>query len=361
MEVPKIFRLHYKFTERKLEHTDTLPLNEQIDQIIPQIRKEIPYDVKRTPCPTCNLPSGMCVYKPIYTPDVLRQCYADLDGYYNEHKGDKSFTSQRDGNRIFMFDDMFLKDLLTKTEGTAIGAFIARYVTDILAKFKIASKYHEQIIAESKMPVVRYTSNYGLHMHIDKFRRANGPIVTMSVGAPVYVYDVFNITENKIDPLRIYFKDGNVILMDGSSRVEYAHGLPFGFKYGDDQNRYGFIWLLPKFRVIEKKFSKYYKQWIDTVIKCDGATCDKADPDVECVGDDTGTGAGGIDDNPEAKQGGKPKTKAKAKAKTKSKTKAKSKAKAKSRTRSKTPKPKVRAKTKAGVKAKTKTKSKDQE
>lgn len=269
MDVPKIFKLHYKFVENKIDHNDSLPLNEQIDQIIPQIRREIPYDIARTPCPTCELPSGMCVYKPIYSKQQLDECYRSLDRYYDEHRHDKSFTSQKNGNRIFMFDDMFLRDLLVKLEGTEIGAFLAQYINDIFNMFKINPKYREQILSESKMPVVRYTSNYGLHMHIDKFRRANGPIITMSVGAPVFVYDMFNVTHDKIEPMRIYFKDGNVILMDGSSRVEYAHGLPFGFKYGNDNNRYGFIWLLPKFQVLEKRFSKYYKQWVDIVIKCE--------------------------------------------------------------------------------------------
>jgi hypothetical protein len=292
--------LHYSITDKPIKHNNRANTAKQINQILPQIKKEIPFDTKTTECPSCSVPPGMCVLSPIYTKKYMDDLYNVLDTYYIEHINDKNMTNQKNGNRVFMFDDMYLIDLLKLLKGTELEPFLIKYISDIFETFDIPSKYHKRILNESKMPVVRYKNNYGLHMHIDKFRRANGPIVTTSVGADVYVYDMFDVTKTPIQPTRTYFKEGDIILMDGLSRVEYAHGLPSNFVYDNSKNRYALIWLMPKFRVIDKYFSNYFSAWIDTVIKCSCKNCIH-------------------------KQGGKSRSKSKSKSSSKSSSKSKSK------------------------------------
>ena len=87
-------------------------------------------------------------------------------------------------------------------------------------------KYRTQIV------LLRYNPSYGIKLHIDNIARANsGPIATVSLGPPTVTYDLTPTLSAVGVPIRLVMGEGDIVVMDGKSRLEWAHALPFNNHY----------------------------------------------------------------------------------------------------------------------------------
>lgn len=102
-----------------------------------------------------------------------------------------------------------------------------------------------------KMQIIflKYEYNDGIWLHIDNIARYDqGPIITMSIGpekiyydfAPTLIHD-----QKDVLPIRIEIENGEIIIMDGSSRIEWSHGLPYGIKF--NKTKYSILFKFDKF------------------------------------------------------------------------------------------------------------------
>lgn len=132
--------------------------------------------------------------------------------------------------------------------------------------FKIEDKYIDLICNKSKIVVARYTTYTGLHTHIDKLRRSNGPIITMSLGSEMNIYDLVPLN-SCMKSMRVYFPKGSIVSMTGNIRYDWAHGLPFGYKYSNRKPRYSIIFLMDAFEEIKKTYSNVLKDYITFTLR----------------------------------------------------------------------------------------------
>lgn len=75
----------------------------------------INYDTKHQKCIDCKIVKGMYIFSPIYYDWYLKYIYNQLEKTFNNNKNDPSFTYQDGKNRIFIFDNMNLIDIVKYT------------------------------------------------------------------------------------------------------------------------------------------------------------------------------------------------------------------------------------------------------
>lgn len=81
----------------------------------------------------------------------------------------------------------------------------------------------------------------------------------MSLGPDYNVYDMIPIDNTK-DTLRIFFRKGSVVIMDGDARYLWAHATPFNFKYKPTPYRYSIVLLSHEYKKndVNCTYSKIY-------------------------------------------------------------------------------------------------------
>lgn len=100
------------------------------------------------------------------------------------------------------------------------------YDTESLSVEKFMDKYLHLVLN-------KYNADRGLGLHADNIIRydVEGPVCVISVG-PEFSYIDFapsaiHIENPKLTPLRIKIPEGSMYIMDGVSRLEWSHGIPF--------------------------------------------------------------------------------------------------------------------------------------
>ena len=79
--------------------------------------------------------------------------------------------------------------------------------------------------------LLRYEPRHGLWLHVDNVARTDGgPICTISLGPPDVNVDFVPLLEPTAtrQPLRININEGETVIMQGESRFDWAHGIPYG-------------------------------------------------------------------------------------------------------------------------------------
>ena len=95
----------------------------------------------------------------------------------------------------------------------------------------------DPVATAKKVQIVflRYDPGHGIWLHIDNVSRYDrGPIATVSLGPPDVTYDLTPSLAEAGAPIRVRMREGDLVVMDGRSRMEWAHGLPYGlpsYKY----------------------------------------------------------------------------------------------------------------------------------
>jgi alkylated DNA repair dioxygenase AlkB len=79
--------------------------------------------------------------------------------------------------------------------------------------------------------LLRYLPKQGLWLHVDNVARTDGgPVCTISLGPPDVNVDFVPLLEPTAarQPLRINIDEGETLIMEGESRFDWAHGIPYG-------------------------------------------------------------------------------------------------------------------------------------
>lgn len=250
-------------------------LNNKLSSITNDIKNYIEYNITEK---TSNipLPSGLCIFNSIYTENYLNKIHDELEKTYyfykdkktfGKYKISKLFVDQEKRKRTFMFDNLNVYDFLSVSfmMNNKLGVILFKYVSDIFKIYKIEDKYIETICKNSKIVIARYKSYTGLYVHIDKLRRGDGPVITMSLGPDENIYDLIPL-DNIKKSIRVYFKKGSIVSMNGEIRYEWAHALPYGYKYNNNKPRYSIIFLMHNFKDFKIKYSNILKNNIKYTI-----------------------------------------------------------------------------------------------
>lgn len=108
-----------------------------------------------------------------------------------------------------------------------IAAMITRLSKDISYLLGISQA---ELEAKANIHLIHYWPNTGFRSHIDNIVRtqgSTGPVFTMSLGGGGVKYmDMLPVIEHWKDPLRISTLVTSVIMIDGESRMEWAHAIP---------------------------------------------------------------------------------------------------------------------------------------
>ena len=79
--------------------------------------------------------------------------------------------------------------------------------------------------------LLQYEPKYGLWLHVDNVARTDGGLIaTISLGPPDVNIDFVPILQPSPEkqPSRINIDEGEMLVMQGESRLEWAHGIPYG-------------------------------------------------------------------------------------------------------------------------------------
>lgn len=144
--------------------------------------------------------------------------------------------------------------IMTSENLTHIQTLIETYANALKTIFHAS----DEEIENSSMSIVRYSSpNYeGIRPHIDNFNSTDednnsgrlrdylGPLITIPLQIGPKYLDLFPITEGK-PYIRLETNKGDITIMDGQVRLEYAHSVP-----KSNETRHSLCF---KFKQFEKK------------------------------------------------------------------------------------------------------------
>ncbi|XWV24514.1 alkylated dna repair protein alkb-like 8 isoform x1 [Tupanvirus deep ocean] len=241
---PRVFKLNYKI-KRTPYAGEAKTLEKKIKLINHVVfNKDIDYNVDHNECTSCDLVDGFFIFKPFYINLYLDKFYQIIDETFNNNRDDPTFTYQNNKKRVFLFDNLNLYEVLEHCNkiNPRLTSYLLRYIVDILYLLKVPIELISEFMQKSKLVIVRYEQGSGIHSHIDNIKRGNGAVVTMSLGPDYNVYDLIPV-DNTNDSLRIFFKKGSVLIMDGKARYLWAHATPKNFTYTPTELRYSIVLL----------------------------------------------------------------------------------------------------------------------
>ncbi|XWV25745.1 DNA repair protein [Tupanvirus soda lake] len=241
---PDVYKLNYKI-KRTPYAGEAKTLEKKIKLINHVVfNKDIDYNIDHYECTSCDLVDGFFIFKPLYINVYLDKFYKVIDDTFNDNKDDPTFTYQNNKKRVFLFDNLNLYEVLEHCNKISpkLTSYLLRYIVDILYLLKVPLELISEFMEKSKLVIVRYEQSSGIHSHIDNIKRGNGAVVTMSLGPDYNVYDLIPV-DNTNDSLRIFFKKGSVLIMDGKARYLWAHATPKNFKYTPTDLRYSIVLL----------------------------------------------------------------------------------------------------------------------
>ena len=116
---------------------------------------------------------------------------------------------------------------------SALTDAVVTYTKYVLGLYGIPENQFGSFAAKHvQLVLLRYNARTGIWPHIDNVARYDqGPIVTISIGPEVVLYDMLPTLlckDPRSKPLRFAVHQGQVVVLDGSARMEWAHALPFG-------------------------------------------------------------------------------------------------------------------------------------
>lgn len=104
----------------------------------------------------------------------------------------------------------------------------ARVIKEIL---EIDQEEFEKV----SLSLVHYDKLAGLNPHVDTvhiFEDTLGPIFTIAMGQSTKMLDMLPVLlDGKYQPVRLYSKPNQIMVMDGISRILWAHAKPWGYKH----------------------------------------------------------------------------------------------------------------------------------
>lgn len=193
------------------------------------------------------IPKGLVIYPPLR--NEYKKVHSELTHLYDNYKSYPflnnyiaDYTSTRGLFYIFtsFSDPIYYKEslnFLKKNNYKELSNIIEEYIQYFFIKYNIKKEKEEYILSKLQLGLLKYSKNDGIWLHIDNIKRYDqGPIATISIGPKYNFYDLAPslINDPKIKPLRIKMDEGSLFIMDGSSRIEWSHGLPYNNPYNEN-------------------------------------------------------------------------------------------------------------------------------
>jgi hypothetical protein len=203
-----------------------------------------------------KLPDGFCIinaekYNNVF--DLFEQYYKNVDKKYINQRKNKSYIVDTDS----IIEALSIIDKTDTSNNKQFYKFISRYIKQIYNITNI-NKYNQgyEILSGSAFTIIRYEKNRGLFPHIDQYFKNNGPLFISSYGPSHYYYDMIPVNNNLNKyPLRIEIPECDIVIMEGSSRYEWLHSVPFN---SVNQVRYCIVIICHKYTPLYPYYSTLY-------------------------------------------------------------------------------------------------------
>ena len=229
-------------------------------------------------------PEGFCSFPPLFTSRSFNNVYNELEDLYSyilHYQPDNVLVSNQQKTRglIYLFTGdkgktQYYNESMTYliNQGySSLVRLIQKYIQFLCHIYQVP--YTSEFLQEHvQLVLLRYDLETGIWLHIDNIARYDqGPIVTVSIGQPYVYYDMTPaILPNKLAvPLRFVSTEGSILIMDGSSRMEWSHGLPYGVSSPDGKRKYTIMFKCDKFRTIHPIYNKV----LDHTVTSSGEVC----------------------------------------------------------------------------------------
>lgn len=246
----KVLALHprdrkWYFNKPIPENLKTLP--ERIWFVKSTIRSKTKFSDETTPIANPVIPEGFRIWKPPAAANAFlsgaRSEIGALFARETRAAPDERLpcSDQRNSRGLYY--------LFTRPPGLPLVYYKEAMATlqeaaPVLAKFcheyflHLAQIYQlspESIVNKVQLILLRYDPMMGIWLHIDNVARYDrGPIATISLGPPDVTYDLAPTLAKAGAPIRVLIREGDFVIMDGRSRMEWSHGIPYGldaYKY----------------------------------------------------------------------------------------------------------------------------------
>lgn len=254
--IDKKWKFDIPFTHDVLSLSDTELLAGKIWFIKKTIRTKTYYDTKKQLLHNYSdlLPRDLCVFNPCLNRYELNDMYTYLEQLFSEYKKlnimhsyqkDRGLTYLFTGdNQKIQYSHETLKFL--KSYNFKFYELVNKILKNIATIYNIE---YDELCKHVQLVPLKYEKGDGIWLHIDNVARYDqGPIMTMSIGPPTNYLD-FTPTllshDAKLKPIRIELNEGSLVIMDGSARMEWAHGLPYNVPY--EKTKYTLMFKCDKF------------------------------------------------------------------------------------------------------------------
>lgn len=187
------------------------------------------------------------VFKPIEKEDYLEKIYEELMDLHKNYKKNNLYRHyyKEGGYHIYVEEvmknnklrNLYGREFLDKIEN--YYPHTHSYVLNVLnllvncnQRFS-KKKLDHTLDSVAKIIILRYDHGKGKKLHIDNVWRTDGGfIVTISIGPENIYYDLIPISK-QIDKknYRVSIKNGDIVVMDGESRLLYGHSVPHDCNY----------------------------------------------------------------------------------------------------------------------------------
>ena len=211
---------------------------------------------------TIRLPRGVHVYEsPAEVRDHIQQATKEMVQLFHEEEAPNSLheawlnytANNPDARKILLFyaptgeqSPDFYTILVQLERRFPVLAHVVKVYA--LSFAKLLGVDQETAFEKLHFTIVQYAPNADFRMHIDgagnSMGNSAGPIFTVSLGkskaikrqdgsdalkAGEKILDFLPVlTEYRLDPVRLIIKQGDITVLSGSSRLEYAHAIPEG-------------------------------------------------------------------------------------------------------------------------------------
>lgn len=234
----------------KDEHNKLFPID-NLGELVPAINRHLKiceggvayktYFGQETNIPA-RIPSGMSLFQqPKHlTQDLIEKTLHDLDELFHNpfHKSNKSIfmMPQNRGptNTILFYArkgkqptfEESLKILYNITPNLCQYILIYHNIVKNILKIDLDE------MKKVNMSIVHYDSRAGLNPHVDTvhiFDNTLGPIFTVAIGNSLKMLDLLPVLLPNEKAKRLYSKPNQIMVMDGESRILWAHAKPWGY------------------------------------------------------------------------------------------------------------------------------------
>ena len=277
LDIPDKWKFTDEFPKEFRNLRDKKLLQDQIWYIKKQIRYKTEHKDRGKKLKNYQLPMDLCLYSSPLTKNEKNKMYQHLEKLFKEYKDLGIQYSDQKSSRGLVY--LFTGDAEKTQYHNATMAFLKKYNFEM---YSIMNKYVSRILKIYDLGIkkgviewldehlqiifLKYDPNQGIWIHIDNVARYDrGPIITTSIGPTTTYYDLTPtlLHKNKeLKPIRVEVCEGDIVVMDGSSRMEWAHGLPYNVPY--KKTKYSILFKFNKFGVQHKIHNKILKTDIST-------------------------------------------------------------------------------------------------